>query len=1621
MRTVAIRTIGCALAVATLVAVCLLSPSVPSASASTESEAETTSGPILPIPDTLWRPADGSVPETGNYVYFDSDPEDPVGWGEQYLYTQANALLKLSVDGGKLDVQVKGDESWYGDFETMAALTELEPGYYPDLERWSFHDPATGGVCFSGMGRGPGTLTGWVAIDEVTCVDGSLVSIDLRFEQHAEGGTPALHGEIHWRADDPTQPPGPVVPVPDDLWRPAEGSVPATGSYVYLDFGDVEYLYTQADSVLRILASGGHLDITVDGDESWSGDFEAMYSLSQLEPGYYSDLGRYPLHNPAVGGLYWGGEGRGFGSPEEWVAVDEVTYVDDALASIDLRFAVGCSGDTAVLYGQIHWRADDPTQPPGPVMPVPDELWRPSEASVPASGSYVYLDSDDGDYIGAGGEYLYTEASAELSVSANGRNLEVEVDGEESWDGRFETMLTIPRFEPGYYPDLQRYPFNNPAKGGLSWSGEGRGSTTLTGWFAVDEVTYVDGVLASIDLRFEQHSSGVTPALRGEIHWRPDEPASSLGPVVPIPESLWRPAEGATPERGTYAYLESEGGDYLYTQESAVLSVSAGRRHLDVLIEGDESWDGDFEAMATSMKLEPGYYPDLLGYPAHDPTMGGLSWAGQGHGGSPLTGWFALDSVTYVDNELASIDLRFEQSSSGGVLRGEIHWRPDEPIVPPGPVVPIPDDLWRPAEGSVPESGSYVYLDSDEGDFVGAGRAYLYTQADAVFNVSTQGGRLNVQVTGDESWDGEFEVMTPLAELLPGYYPDLQRCSFHDPTKGGLDWSGEGRGSGTLTGWFAVDDVTYTDGALTSLDLRFEQHSEGATPALHGEIHWRADDPTQPPGPVVPIPDDLWRPAEGSVPESGSYVYLDSDTGDYIGAGGEYLYTQADALLRVTAHDGHLDVSVDGDESWDGEFETMISLSQLERGYYPDLQRCSFHNPVKGGLRWSGEGRGSNTLTGWFAIDSVTYVDGALASIDLRFEQHSEGATPALHGEIHWRADDPTQPPGPVVPVPDTLWRPAEGSVPESGSYVYLDSETGDYIGAGRKYLYAQANAVISVSAYGGQLDVRVTGDESWSGDFETMISLSQLEPGYYPDLQRCFFHNPVKGGLKWSGEGRASNTLTGWFAVDSVTYVDGALASIDLRFEQHSGGAEPALHGEIHWSPDEPASPLPPMYTSTDPGDHRWSDPVPSGRGDDEAVAVVTDAAGNAIVVGDVVSSNGDYDIGYRSYLPDGTPRWGSVPATWDGSGGADWTAGAVADGPRDCVYVAGTTESADGDTDVVILKLLNETDGGRPGGTVVWARTFDAAPGGDEEATAIARDKYGNVYVTGYSQRRDGSYDLLVLKYGRDGRRRFAKRLNNGGVRYDAGHAIAVRGSSLFVAGVSERPRRRLDIVLLRYSLGGSRKWVRYYDDSRHRSESVAAIALTSSAVYLCGSGKFTDSRPGDALLLKYGYDGRRKWVRYTAGNGGGDDIWTDVAVDRKAQVHVTGACVRRGSEEDIVTRLYSSSGRRLWQRILQTAGSDVGTALAVDSSRRTYVCGWSTPGEDSDAILVKYGTGGATLWETTYPDAGTYLGENDDGVDWANDVAVFGDNVYLAGGHDVEHGEGLVSDFFSLAVWR
>jgi hypothetical protein len=303
-----------------------------------------------------------------------------------------------------------------------------------------------------------------------------------------------------------------------------------------------------------------------------------------------------------------------------------------------------------------------------------------------------------------------------------------------------------------------------------------------------------------------------------------------------------------------------------------------------------------------------------------------------------------------------------------------------------------------PPPPSIPKlTPSSVQLQSDAGDWVGQGRSYAYDQTNTRFTVSSTSNRLTMRLEGDEQWRAEFQTPGTSSQIQVGTYTGLTRAAFSGST-GGMDWSGEGRGCNTITASMTVDTVRYSAGALAAIHFRFEQHCEGGGPALRGTVHWDAADLTVPPGPA-PIPTGLWQPPANVQATPGNWTYLQSDAGDYIGGGFTTLYTSPSSPTSVSSSSGLASVSVGG---WFGDFKSMSSLTQLQTGYYGGLQRYPFNNPVKGGLDWTGNGKGCNKLAGWFTVDRVTYTGTTITALDVRFEQHCDGAGPALRGAVHF-------------------------------------------------------------------------------------------------------------------------------------------------------------------------------------------------------------------------------------------------------------------------------------------------------------------------------------------------------------------------------------------------------------------------------------------------------------------------------------------------------------------------------------------------------------------------------------------------------------------------------------------
>jgi hypothetical protein len=156
----------------------------------------------------------------------------------------------------------------------------------------------------------------------------------------------------------------------------------------------------------------------------------------------------------------------------------------------------------------------------------------------------------------------------------------------------------------------------------------------------------------------------------------------------------------------------------------------------------------------------------------------------------------------------------------------------------------------------VAASSGSLTMTSDPGDWVGQGLSYSLATPDDTFSTHGDatyydGNMVRVRVDGPgQSWYLGFQAPTGQT-LTPGVtYANAIRGLQSAPPPGPLprmDISGNGRGCNTVSGSFTVLDAKYGPyGYLEGFHVTFEQHCEGAVPALRGEL-----EVVVPPGPTA--------------------------------------------------------------------------------------------------------------------------------------------------------------------------------------------------------------------------------------------------------------------------------------------------------------------------------------------------------------------------------------------------------------------------------------------------------------------------------------------------------------------------------------------------------------------------------------------------------------------------------------------------------------------------------------------------------------------------------------------------------------------------------------------------
>jgi uncharacterized delta-60 repeat protein len=365
------------------------------------------------------------------------------------------------------------------------------------------------------------------------------------------------------------------------------------------------------------------------------------------------------------------------------------------------------------------------------------------------------------------------------------------------------------------------------------------------------------------------------------------------------------------------------------------------------------------------------------------------------------------------------------------------------------------------------------------------------------------------------------------------------------------------------------------------------------------------------------------------------------------------------------------------------------------------------------------------------------------------------------------------------------------------------------------------------------------------------------------------------------------------------------------------------------------------------------------SHDGDDWAFDVATDSVGNIYVAGFCNNRAwSNADYGVVKYSPSGEQLWS---AEYDGPVHGDDEARAVAVDRRGNVYVTGYS-TAD-NVDYTTIKY-------NPEGAQQWVARYNGTADRDDRPKAMAIDADGNVLITGSSCGVGGNCDIVTIEYDSLGRVQWLARYNGPAGGSDAGMSMALdsRGN-VYVTGYSEGSVTAEDFVTLKYTSTGQLLWEARYNSPYNLADKATFICISHDD-FIFVTGKSANSNGDfDFLTIKYDAAGHCRWVARYDGSEHSDDGAMGAVPGTDGCVYVLGCTVNIGTSMDYCTIKYNSRGAQQWVAFYDGPGNlnDGPQEIVVDSQENIYVTGTSdglNP-PNADLCTLKYDSSGNQLW--------------------------------------------------------
>ncbi|WP_162055707.1 SBBP repeat-containing protein [Pontibacter pamirensis] len=333
--------------------------------------------------------------------------------------------------------------------------------------------------------------------------------------------------------------------------------------------------------------------------------------------------------------------------------------------------------------------------------------------------------------------------------------------------------------------------------------------------------------------------------------------------------------------------------------------------------------------------------------------------------------------------------------------------------------------------------------------------------------------------------------------------------------------------------------------------------------------------------------------------------------------------------------------------------------------------------------------------------------------------------------------------------------------------------------------------------------------------------------------------------------------------------------------------------------------------------------------------------------------SSNGDY-VTVRYDAATGEEMWAMQ---YDGPANSADEAVAIALDDTGGVYITGSSYGSGTGPDYATVRYDVAT------GEEMWVMRYNGGNNGFDEARAIATDNNGSVYVTGYTDDGSGAGpDYATIRYdAATGEQIWLKNYDGPSNSNDQATAIAVdEAGGIYVTGSSNGSGTGLDYATIRYSpYTGDELWIMRYNGPDGNIDEATAIAVgNDGGVFVTGSSH-SPTGPDFATIRYDAITGEEIWAMRYNGPANGFDIARAIVINPEEGVYVTGTSISITS--DIATVRYdAATGEQTWAAIYDGHENrqDEGRAIAIDSTGGVIVTGYSNGSETgNDFITLKY----------------------------------------------------------------